>query len=393
MEKIRFGIIGYGVQGKFYSAILTGAELPGIGRIPQPEGCVLSAVSVRRKEALAQLQQIPGVSYFADWKEMIDSRCCDAIVITTPHYSHREIAVYALEHGIHVLCDKPAAVQASEVEKMLAAAQANPATALALIHNQRTAEVFRKVKELIASGELGQLRRSSWIVNNWWRPDSYYESSSWRGTWAGEGGGVLVNQAPHQLDLWLWLCGKPKKIFAKCIEGAHRKITVENDVTILAEYENGATGTFITCTHDPMGTDRLELDFSKGKIVVENSKDATVCRFRQEEQTWNKSLSYPQLAMLAMTQPEQLFKVEKFSGAPQYGIGHGKIFENFADHLLRGVPLIATGEDGLAAVQLANAAQLSGWKHQELDFPCDADAYDQFLQQRILEENVSVLLK
>lgn len=393
MEKIRFGIIGYGVQGKFYSAILTGAELPGIGRIPQPEGCVLSAVSVRRKEALAQLQQIPGVSYFADWKEMIDSRCCDAIVITTPHYSHREIAVYALAHGIHVLCDKPAAVQASEVEKMLAAAQANPATALALIHNQRTAEVFRKVKELIDSGELGQLRRSSWIVNNWWRPDSYYESSSWRGTWAGEGGGVLVNQAPHQLDLWLWLCGKPKKIFAKCIEGAHRKITVENDVTIVAEYENGATGTFITCTHDPMGTDRLELDFSKGKIVVENSKDATVCRFRQEEQTWNKSLSYPQMAMLAMTQPEQLFEMEKITGAPQYGIGHAKIFQNFADHLLYGTPLIATGEDGLAAVQLANAAQLSGWKHQELDFPCDADVYDRFLQQRVLGENVSGLLK
>lgn len=393
MEKIRFGIIGYGVQGKFYSAILTGAELPGIGRIPQPEGCVLSAVSVRRKEALAQLQQIPGVSYFADWKEMIDSRCCDAIVITTPHYSHREIAVYALEHGIHVLCDKPAAVQASEVEKMLAAAQANPATALALIHNQRTAEVFRKVKELIASGELGQLRRSSWIVNNWWRPDSYYESSSWRGTWAGEGGGVLVNQAPHQLDLWLWLCGKPKKIFAKCIEGAHRKITVENDVTILAEYENGATGTFITCTHDPMGTDRLELDFSKGKIVVENSKDATVCRFRQEEEEWNKTLSHPEMAMKSMRSPQELFEVERFSGPPQYGIGHGKIFENFADHLLRGVPLIATGEDGLAAVQLANAAQLSGWKHQELAFPCDADAYDRFLQQRILEENVSVLLK
>ena len=202
-----------------------------------------------------------------------------------------------------------------------------------------------------------------------------------------------MNQAPHQLDLWLWLCGKPKKIFAKCIEGAHRNITVENDVTILAEYENGATGTFITCTHDPLGTDRLELDFSKGKILVENSKDATIYRFRQEEQDWNKNLSYPQMAMLAMTQPEQLFEAEQMTGAPQYGIGHAKIFQNFADHLRYGTPLIATGEDGLAAVQLANAAQLSGWKHQELDFPCDAGEYNRFLQQRILEVNVSVLLK
>lgn len=393
MEKIRFGIIGYGVQGKFYSGILTGAELPGFGRVPRPKDCVLSAISVRRAEALAQLQKIPGVSYFTDWKEMIDARCCDAVVITTPHYAHREIAVYALERGVHVLCDKPAAVQSSEVECMLAAEKANPGTTLALIHNQRTAEVFCKVKDLIDSGELGQLRRSSWIINNWWRPDSYYESSSWRGTWAGEGGGVLVNQAPHQLDLWLWLCGKPKKIFAKCIEGAHRNITVENDVTIVAEYDNGATGTFITCTHDPMGTDRLELDFSKGKIVVENSKDATVCRFRQDEQVWNETLSYPEMAMMTFRQPEALFEVEKFSGAPQHGIGHAKIFENFADHLLRGVPLVATGEDGLAAVQLANTAQLSGWKHQELDFPCDAGEYDRFLKQRITDENVSDLLK
>lgn len=393
MEKIRFGIIGYGVQGKFYSGILTGVELPGYGTVPRPEDCMISAVSVRRKEALAQLQQIPGVSYFTDWKELIDSGLCDAIVITTPHYSHPEIAVYALERGVHVLCDKPAAVQASQVELMLSAAKANPGTVLALIHNQRTAAVFCKVKELIASGTLGQLRRSSWIVNNWWRPDSYYKSSSWRGTWAGEGGGVLVNQAPHQLDLWLWLCGKPRKIFAKCMEGAHRNISVENDVTILAEYENGATGTFITCTHDPLGTDRLELDFSKGKIVVENSKDAAIYRFRQEEQLWNQMLSYPEMAMMAIRQPEALFETERFSGAPQYGIGHAKIFENFAAHLLHGEPLIATGEDGLAAVQLANAAQLSGWKHQELDFPCDANEYDCFLQIRIEQENVSASLK
>lgn len=382
MEKVRIGIIGYGVQGKFYSAILTGAQIPGMPPFEKPEGCVLTAISSRQEPEA----KIPGVRYFTDWKALVCSDACDAVVITTPHYCHAEMTEYALEKGKHVLCEKPAAVRAGDAQRMVDAARRNPGCAFALMLNQRTGEVYRKLHAIIHSGELGQLRRSNWIINNWWRPDSYYASSPWRGTWAGEGGGVLVNQAPHQLDLWLWLCGKPKKLFAKCIQGAHRNIGVENDVTILTEYENGATGCFITCTHDVLGTDRLELDFSKGKIVVENSTQATVCRFIQDEAVLNRSLGHMELAGLLHTAPEKLYSVQTIAGSPQYGAAHGAIFANFARHILHGEPLIAPGEEGVAAVQLANTAQLSGWLGKELDFPCDSTEYDRLLREHIKNE-------
>ena len=138
-----------------------------------------------------------------------------------------------------------------------------------VMREDRTNKLYQKIKEIVASGELGEIRRSQWMINSWWRPDSYYQQSAWRATWGGEGGGVLVNQAPHQLDLWQWICGIPVKVFSKNINGCHRNIGVENDVTMLVEFANGATGTFTTCTHDAIGTDRLEIDLDGGKIVVD----------------------------------------------------------------------------------------------------------------------------
>lgn len=374
---LRLGIIGYGVQGKLYAAILTGGKAPA--------NCCLAAVCVHSAASLERTEKLPGIAYFSDWKKMLESSLFDAVVITTPHYSHAEIAIAAMDAGKHVLCEKPAAIRASNVEKMLACADSHPELTLALMLNQRTNPLFQKLKAVIGSGELGTLRRSNWIITNWWRPDSYYRANAWRGTWHGEGGGVLVNQAPHQLDLWLWLCGKPKKIFAKCIEGAHRDITVENDVTILAEYENGATGCFVTCTHDPLGTDRLELDFSRGKIVVEDSRRATICRFRLDETVWNNTLTQ---ADMAHADPDTLYEKEEITGASPYGSAYARMFENFADHIFTGAPLIAPAADGLAPVQLANTAQLSGWLGQELSFPCDSKMYDRWLADKIQKEAV-----
>ena len=293
MTEVRIGIVGMGVQGSLYANILTGTSIPYMPPIRKPEGLALTAVSSRSEQAKEFASHLEGVTYFSDWKEMIDSNLCDAIVITVPHYLHHEVAIYALNAGKHVLCEKPADVRASDVEKMISARdKANAAItesgkqkalALATLFNQRTNPLFRRIKELIASGELGELRRVNWICNNWWRPDSYYKSNNWRGTWTGEGGGITVNQIPHQLDLLNMLCGTPSRVYSVNRYGAHRDITVENDVTVSLEYPNGATGVFIACTHDPLGTDRLELDFDKGKIVVENSNQAIVYRFHQTE--------------------------------------------------------------------------------------------------------------
>ena len=383
MKEVRIGIVGMGVQGTLYANILTGTPIPYMPPIEKPKGCVLAAVS-SRSEATKELATQLGVTYFANWKDMLDSDVIDAIIITVPHYLHHDVAIYALEAGKHVLCEKPADIRATDVEKMIAARNKS-GKALATLFNQRTNPLFRRVKEIISTGELGELRRMNWICNNWWRPDSYYQSNVWRGSWTGEGGGITVNQIPHQLDLWLLLCGAPSRVYSVNRYGCHRDITVENDVTITAEYPNGATGVFVACTHDPLGTDRLELDYSKGKIVVENSAQATIYRFKETEETWNQSLSMRDLMMMRMN-PENLYDVEEIKITAAYGKEYVEIFENFAAHIIDGTPLFATMEDGLREVQLANSIQLSGWKGEPVDNPSSGEEFNAWLDKMIESE-------
>ena len=381
MEQVRFGIIGMGVQGSLYASILTGRQHPGRPPIPLPRGCCLTAISSRsdKTEKAAAL----GVSYFADWRALVDSGECDAVILTVPHYRHHELAVYAMEHGVHVLCEKPAGVRASDVQKMLEARN-RTGRKLGMFLQQRTIPLFSDVKAIIDSGELGRLRRSNWILNTYWRPDSYYASAAWRGTWKGEGGGILVNQLPHYLDLWLYLCGSPQRVFALNRLGVHRNIGVENDVTVLAEYPDGATGVFVACTHDPMGTDRLELDFDGGKIILEDSARATIHRFRRSEPEWNRTVSADEMERLMHTADHHDTRV--LTGGLTYGISHGKIIENFARHIRLDEPLIADGEAGLRQVELANAIALSGFTGETTCVPCDSARFDAELQRRIDSE-------
>ena len=386
MDKIRFAIVGMGVQGSLYANILTGTSIPYMPSIDIPENCILTAVSSRSEKAKEFASHLSDVAFFYDWKEMIVSDLCDAIIITVPHFLHHEIAIYALSHGKHVLCEKPAGVRASDVQKMLDTQNSYKELALATLFNQRTNPLFHKLKDYISSGEFGELRRVNWICNNWWRPDSYYQSNTWRGTWNGEGGGITVNQIPHQLDLLLMLCGVPNKVYSVNRHGYHRDITVENDVTVSLEYPNGATGVFVACTHDPLGTDRLELDFDKGKIVVENSIHATIYRFKQSESEWNQTLSMTDFMMMRQN-PENLYETEIIEQTPTYGVEYVKIFENFANHILNGEELFASMEDGLKEVQLANSIQLSGWTGMAIDHPSNSIEYDMLLEKKITEEN------
>ena len=380
MKDIRIGIVGMGVQGQLYAKILTGAAVgPG-----KPEGCRLTAISTTNK-GIGEAYAAKGVFWYDYWPEMLYGDKCDAVIITVPHYLHPEIAEFALDHGKHVLCEKPAGIRASDVRSMLQARDRNPGMKLAMLLNQRTNPLFKKLRETVASGELGQLRRSSWIINSWWRPDSYYASNAWRGTWKGEGGGVVVNQLPHQLDLWLGFTGMPEEVYALNIHGAWRNIPVENDVTVTASYPGGATGTLISCTHDPLGTDRLELDFDKGKILVEDSARATVYRFKETEAVWNQTISHRDMPRLNRI-PGELWQKEEITADQPTGGAYVEIFENFAAHILRGEPLIADGEAGLRQVQLANAIQLSGWKNAPVKVPCDEDEFNAQLQKRIDSE-------
>ena len=393
-KKVRYGIIGFGTQGSSYCNILTGtASFPGFPSAPVPPHCALGAIcdiDPARRE-LAK-QKFPDYPVFEDYRDMIASGHCDAVITTVPHYLHHEMAIYAMEHGMNVICEKPAGVRAKDVQKMIDCHEAHPEVAFGIMFNQRTNKLYQKIKEIVASGELGQIRRSQWIINTWWRPDSYYRQSEWRATWGGEGGGVLVNQAPHQLDLWQWICGVPCKVTSLNLNGFRRDIAVENDVTMVTQYPNGATGSFITCTHDAIGTDRLEIDLDAGKIVVDNSKTATVYRMvkdgkRVDEEYMNQHMSMMELAMLTSSNGGGgLYETEVFENSDGWGIQHGTVMENFALHVLTGSPLLAPGSDGIMGVRLANASQLSAWTGRTVDLPCDEEEYARELNKRIAEE-------
>ncbi len=389
MEKIRFGLIGIGAQGGAYAGFLTGkGGMPGMPAPECPPHCALGALCDidPEKEALCK-KEYPEYPFYKDWKEMVASGNVDAVITTVPHYLHTEIAIYCLEHGMNVLVEKPAGVYAKAVREMNECAAAHPDVAFGIMFNQRTNKLYQKVKELVASGELGEIRRTSWIINSWWRPDSYYAQSAWRATWGGEGGGVLVNQAPHQLDLWQWICGVPNRVYAKCVYGSHRNIIVENDVTVVTEYPNGATGSFITCTHDPIGTDRLEIDLTGGKIVVDDSRKATVYRLNKDEDEMNASMSMMEVARLTMgNSAGGLYTTEEFENTDGWGMQHITVMEDFALHILEGRPLLAPGSDGINGVNLANAILLSSWLGKEVENPVDEDVYLAELNKKIAEE-------
>lgn len=388
-KKIRFGLIGIGAQGGAYAGFLTGrASMAGMAAPECPPHCALGALCDidPAKEAMCK-EKYPEYPFFKDWKEMVASGTVDAVITTVPHYLHTEIAIYCIEHGMPVLVEKPAGVYAKSVREMNECAAAHPEVPFGIMFNQRTNKLYQRIKEIVASGELGEIRRSNWIINTWWRPDSYYQQSDWRATWGGEGGGVLVNQAPHQLDLWQWICGVPTKVYSKIKYGCHRNIVVDNDVTIVTEYANGATGSFVTCTHDACGTDRLEIDFDNGKIVVEDSKIATVYRLNKTEPEMNESMSMMEVARLTSGNGGGgLYTTETFENTDGWGYQHTTVMENFACHVLEGSPLLAPGCEGINGVTLANSTLLSSWLGREVENPCDEELFLQELNKRIAEE-------
>lgn len=389
MEKVRYGIIGVGAQGGAYAGFLTGkGGFAGMPAAPCPPHCALGALCDidPAKEEMCK-EKYPEYPFYKDWKDMVASGDVDAVITTVPHYLHHEIAIYCLEHGMNVLVEKPAGVRAKDVAAMNECAAAHPDVAFGIMFNQRTNKLYQQIKQIVESGELGQIRRSNWIINTWWRPDSYYQQSDWRATWGGEGGGVLVNQAPHQLDLWQWICGVPTTVNATCINGDHRDIDVENDVTIVTEYANGATGSFITCTHDACGTDRFEIDLDGGKIVVEDSKKATVYRLENDESYMNEHMTMQEVAMLTMGNSSgSLFTTEEFENTDGWGFQHTTVMENFAQHIIDGTPLLAPGSDGINGVNLANATQLSSWLGKKVELPVDPEVYAEELNKRIAAE-------
>jgi predicted dehydrogenase len=382
-EKVKLGIIGYGAEGGMYAGFFKNND----ERLN--DNIELAAICDNDPAKKAKVaEDFPGLPFFDNYLDLLESGVVNAIVTTVPHYDHCVMGIDALERGIHLLGEKPAGVYTKDVERLIETSKKHPETTFAIFFNQRTNPLYRRVKQLMDEKAIGDLQRATWIITTWWRPQGYYNQSAWRATWGGEGGGVLVNQAPHQLDLLQWICGKPEKVYAKLQYGAGRNIVVENEVNALLDFGNGATGSFITCTNDIVGTDRFEIFGTKGKIIVEDSKKLIVKQLTAPEAELSENMDMQDVMRLFMGQinMEDYVKVTEEEFVTPQGLQHISVLNNFADHIVKGEPLLANGEEGINGVTLANAMHLSSWLDKEVDYNVDGDLYLEELNKRIAEE-------
>ena len=364
MDDIRLAIVGYGGMGSIHGRYLLNNPIPG---------CRLAAVCDVRPERLNVAKKTFGddMPTYASIDELIDAKAADAVLIATPHYAHPPLAIQAFEAGLHVLTEKPAGVYAKQVREMNEAA-ARSGKVFGIMYNQRTGAIHRKIKELIDDGELGEIHRNLYVVTTWYRTQAYYDGGGWRATWEGEGGGVLINQCPHNLDIWQYVCGMPSRVTATLGFGKYHDIEVEDDATAVVEYPNGATGVFITTTGEGAGSERWEIVGDRGTLLSENGK----LTFRKTRQSVREHLATCPKAM----QSPEVWQCEIPYGK---GGGHRAITENFIAAIRDGKPLIAPGEEGIRGLQISNAMHLSAWLGQSVDLPVDEDLYWKKLQEKI----------
>jgi predicted dehydrogenase len=365
MDTVRIGIIGIGGMGSHHARYLNAGEVPNAQL-----AAVCDIDPARLKWAETNLNS--AVRHFASAEELFAAQCVDAVMIATPHYGHPVLGMQAIEQGLHVLSEKPAGVFTKNVREMNEAAKRG-ARVYGIMFNQRTHANHQKMRDLVQSGELGKIQRINWIITDWFRTQSYYNSGGWRATWAGEGGGVLINQCPHNLDLWQWICGMPRRIRAFCEFGRFRDIEVEDSVTAYAEYENGATALFVTTTGEAPGTNRFEICGSRGKLVLEHGA-LTFWRNRVDaiefNQTFTGGFGTPECWKCDVPTP----------GGSE---GHKGITKDWVRAIRTGSPLLGPGEEGINSLTLSNAMHLSTWTDDWVELPIDEDLYYRHLQKRI----------
>lgn len=365
MDKVRIGIVGIGNMGSahakhLYEGKVKNATLTAICDIKQ-ERCDWAKETFEGK-----------VKTFNSFDKIIKSDCVDALIIATPHYCHPTQGIETLQNNLHVLVEKPIGVYTKAVEDLNKVASESDKV-FTIMYNQRTNPVYQKVRELIQSGEIGELIRVNWIITNWFRSEQYYKSGGWRATWEGEGGGVLLNQCPHQIDLVQWLCGMPTRVRGFCDYGKYHNIEVEDDVTAYFEYPNGATGVFITSTGEAPGTNRLEIAGDKGKLLIENNK-ITFYRNRVS------AFEFSQTTKTGFDQPENWICEIKVEGEET---GHIGIMQKFVNTILKGDAQLSPGIEGINGLSLSNAIHMSSWTDDWVRLPIDGNKYYELLQEKI----------
>lgn len=371
---IRVGIIGVGNMGTAHAQNLTDGKIPGM------KLTALADIDPEKRKIAAEKFQ--GVSIYPTGEDMYKSEKPDMVIIAVPHYDHPPLAELAFSCGINVLIEKPAGVYTKQVLEMNEAAKKS-GKLFGIMYNQRTNPYFQKIREMVQSGELGHIKRISWIITDWYRSQAYHESALWRSSWESEGGGTLINQNPHQLDLWQWMFGMPDRITAKVSFGKYYDIEVEDDVTAYFEYNNGTTGTYITSTGEAPGTNRLEIACDMGKLVYENNS-LVFWKNKISEREFNKTNTAP----FGIPECEKI-NIE-VSGSGEQHIG---ILKDYAKVLTEGGNLLAPGYEGICGLTISNAIHYSAWTNSEVtlsDFPHD-DFYKKL--QELIKNSTAVKRK
>lgn len=365
MEKVRIGIIGIGNMGSNHVQRLEKGDVPEM---------VAAAVCDINPERLEWAEKnYPDIPRFDDAEKMMDSGLVDAILVAVPHYDHPRLSIMGMKKGLHVMCEKPAGVYTKQVKEMNEVSK-HCNVKFGMMFNQRTNCLYRKLREIVQSGTYGEIRRTSWIINSWYRSQNYYDSGAWRATWSGEGGGVLLNQCPHQLDLWQWICGMPSKVYTKMHFGKWHDIEVEDDVTTYVEYPNGAVGTFTTTTGDAHGANRFEITLDRARIVCEG----TTIKIWEFEIPTSEHIK----TSIGFAQPTILAEhVINCTGSNEQ---HNGVLKAFAAAILRDEPMTADGTEGINGLTLSNAMHLSAWLNKDIEIATfDDELYYNELMKRV----------
>ncbi|KAB2650336.1 MAG: Gfo/Idh/MocA family oxidoreductase [Verrucomicrobia bacterium] len=368
MKIVRIGIIGMGNIGKHHAGYLLDGKV---------DRCQLTAVCSTSPDKLADYAA-KGVTVFRDAKELLSSKKVEAVIIATPHYQHTTLGIAAFDAGLHLMVEKPISAHKADAEKLIKAHKKNTKLVFGGMFQLRVEPRYEKIRALIRGGDLGEIVRVNWVNTDWFRSEAYYVSSAWRATWKGEGGGVLINQCLHNLDVLQWLLGMPVSVRGYCQLGRFHQIEVEDNVTAYLEWSNGATGVFVSSTGEAPGANRFEIVGTRGTLVLENGK----LMFTRNAVDM---VEFSRTAKIGFSKPEAKTEEVSFANA---AAPHAALTQNFVNAILDGELLIAPGHDGIHSVELANAMVFSSLEKKSVELPMSGVAWEKKLNQLITESKL-----
>ncbi|BCX06024.1 MAG: oxidoreductase [Candidatus Roseilinea sp.] len=359
-HSLRYAIVGAG-------AGIAELHLRALAQLPAARIVGMADVNAERGQPRAAEAGCP---FFTDHRAMIEATQPDVVVICTPHPSHPQIALDAFARGAHVLTEKPIAVQIADADRMIAAADA-AGRLLAVNFQQRFRPVIERAVRFIVEGELGALMRVQ-VSESWYRTAAYYKQAPWRGTWLGEGGAILMNQAIHTLDLLCHLAGLPSKVWGWTKTRVHA-IECEDTAQAMLEFDNGAPGYFTASTAEAIGGphQRILIVGERGAIEIADAR-IILTRFVRDVREFAAYEPSPYAS------PEAVQDVLELPGD---GGGHLAVYRDLEAAMVEGRQPRVNGREARMSLELANAITYSAHLDRPVTLPLDRDAYAALLAQ------------